>query len=65
MRVEVLHVIDITLSELSKLMQLLPSEEGEFEIEARTDVLHNDNVKTIATTAAAASITITGVILVF
>ena len=45
-------------------MQLLPSEEGEFEIEARTDVLHNDNVKTIATTAAA-SITITGVILVF
>jgi hypothetical protein len=44
-------------------MQLLPSEEGEFEIEARTDVLHNDNVKTIAT--AAASITITGVILVF
>ena len=47
-------------------MQLLPSEEGEFEIEAITDVLHNDNVKTIATTTTTtASITITGVILVF
>ena len=44
-------------------MQLLPSEEAEFEIEAITDVLHNDNVKTIATTTT--SITITGVILVF
>lgn len=56
MRVEFLHVIDITLSELSKLIQLLFSEEGRFDIEARTGVLHKYNVKT------AANITITGII---
>lgn len=51
-----MHVIDITLSELSKLIQLLFSEEGRFDIEARTGVLHKYNVKT------AANITITGII---
>ena len=56
-----MQVIDITLSELSKLIQLLLSEEDEFEIEARTDVLHKDNVKTIVAT----NITITGVIFGF
>lgn len=60
MRVEVSQVIDITLSELSKLIQLLFSEEGEFEIEARIGVLYKENVKT--TVATVASITITGVI---
>jgi hypothetical protein len=47
-RVEVLQVIDITLSELSKLIQLLLSEKAEFEIEAKTGVLYKDKVNIAA-----------------
>jgi hypothetical protein len=57
-----LQVIDITLSELSKLIQfiLLLSEKAEFEIEAKTGVLYKNKVN-----IAAVSIMINGIIFGF
>ena len=55
-----MQVIDITLSELPKLIQLLLSEEAEFEIEAKTGVLYKDKVN-----IAAVSIMINGIIFGF
>ena len=55
-----MQVINITLSELSKLIQLLLSEEAEFEIEAKTGVLYKDKVN-----IAAVSIMINGIIFGF
>ena len=55
-----MQVINITLSELSKLIQLLLSEEAEFEIETKTGVLYKDKVN-----IAAVSIMINGIIFGF
>jgi hypothetical protein len=57
-----LQVIDITLSELSKLIQFILrlSEKAEFEIEAKTGVLYKNKVN-----IAAVSIMINGIIFGF